>query len=79
MREEAEVLQGVRGLSRRKLRAWVQAGWVLPARVGSDGVREWRPFAVKLDADGVPHPAFDKPSPCGRAGDADIRECQGMP
>ena len=32
MREEAEVLQGVRGLSRRKLRAWVQAGWVLPAR-----------------------------------------------
>ena len=32
MREEAEVLQGVRGLSRRKLRAWVQAGWVFPAR-----------------------------------------------
>ena len=54
-------------------------GWVLSARVGSDGVREWRTFVAKLDADGVPHPAFDKPSPCGRAGDADIRECQGMP
>ena len=54
-------------------------GWVLSARIGRDGVRTWRTYVAKLDGDGVPHPAFDKPSPCGRAGDADIRECQGMP
>jgi chaperone modulatory protein CbpM len=29
---EAEVLALVAGLSRRRLRQWVQAGWVLPAR-----------------------------------------------
>jgi poly-gamma-glutamate synthesis protein (capsule biosynthesis protein) len=54
-------------------------GWVLSARIGRDGVREWRTYVAKLDGDGVPHPAFDKPSPCGRAGDAKIGECKGAP
>lgn len=54
-------------------------GWVLSARIDRDGVREWRTYVAKLDGDGVPHPAFDKPSPCGRAGDADISACKGAP
>jgi poly-gamma-glutamate synthesis protein (capsule biosynthesis protein) len=54
-------------------------GWVLSARIDRSGVREWRTYVAKLDGDGVPRPAFDKASPCGRAGDADIRECRGAP
>ena len=54
-------------------------GWVLSARIGRDGVRTWRTYVAKLDGDGVPHPAFDKPSPCGRAGDTEIRQCEGAP
>jgi poly-gamma-glutamate synthesis protein (capsule biosynthesis protein) len=54
-------------------------GWVLSARIGRDGVRTWRTYVAKLDGDGVPHPAFDKPSPCGRAGDAQVRACEGAP
>jgi poly-gamma-glutamate synthesis protein (capsule biosynthesis protein) len=54
-------------------------GWVLSARIGHDGVRTWRTYVAGLDGDGVPHPAFDKPSPCGRAGDEDIRTCEGAP
>ena len=54
-------------------------GWVLSARIGRDGVRSWRTYVAKLDGDGVPHPAFDLSSPCGRAGDADIRSCRGRP
>jgi poly-gamma-glutamate synthesis protein (capsule biosynthesis protein) len=54
-------------------------GWVLSARIGRDGVRQWRTYVAKLDADGVPHPAFDNASPCGREGDTDIRTCQGTP
>jgi hypothetical protein len=42
-------------------------------------VREWRTYVARLDGDGVPHPAFDKASPCGRAGDSDIGECRGAP
>ena len=54
-------------------------GWVLSARIGRDGVRTWRTYVARLDADGVPHPAFDKSSPCGRAGDAEVRSCKGAP
>jgi poly-gamma-glutamate synthesis protein (capsule biosynthesis protein) len=54
-------------------------GWVLSARIGRDGVRTWRTYVAKLDGDGVPHPAFDKPSPCGRADDAQVRACEGAP
>ena len=54
-------------------------GWVLSAHIGRDGVRTWRTYVAKLDGDGVPHPAFDKPSPCGRAGDTEIRQCEGAP
>ena len=54
-------------------------GWVLSARVGREGVRTWRTYVAKLDGDGVPHPAFDKASPCGRAGDVAIRTCKGAP
>jgi poly-gamma-glutamate synthesis protein (capsule biosynthesis protein) len=54
-------------------------GWVLSARIGRDGVRTGRTYVAKLDGDGVPHPAFDKPSPCGRAGDAQVRACEGAP
>jgi poly-gamma-glutamate synthesis protein (capsule biosynthesis protein) len=54
-------------------------GWVLSARIGRDGVRTWRTYVARLDGDGVPHPAFDTSSPCGRAGDADIRTCKGTP
>ena len=54
-------------------------GWVLSARIGRDGVREWRTYVAKLDGDGVPHPAFDKASPCGRAGDTEISQCEGAP
>lgn len=34
---ETEVVALVQGLSRRRLRQWVQAGWVLPAQ--GEGVR----------------------------------------
>ena len=54
-------------------------GWVLSARIGRDGVRSWRTYVAKLDAQGVPHPAFDAASPCGRAGDAQVRSCTGAP
>ena len=54
-------------------------GWVLSARIGRDGVRTWRTYVAKLDGDGVPHPAFDKASPCGRAGDTEISQCEGAP
>ena len=54
-------------------------GWVLSARIGRDGVRRWRTYVAKLDGNGVPHPAFDQASPCGRAGDAAVRACQGAP
>lgn len=54
-------------------------GWVLSARIGRHGVREWRTYVAKLDGDGVPHPAYDTSSPCGQAGDADIRTCKGAP
>ena len=40
--------------------------WALPARIGRDGVRTWRTLRVELDADGVPHPAFDTSSPWPR-------------
>ena len=54
-------------------------GWVLSARIGRDGVRSWRTYVAKLDAQGVPHPAFDAASPCGRAGEAQVRSCTGAP
>ena len=54
-------------------------GWVLSAHIGRDGVRTWRTYVAKLDGDGVPHPAFDKASPCGRAGDTEISQCEGAP
>lgn len=38
MLDEADVLAMVQGLTRRRLRQWVQSGWVLPAR-GDRGAR----------------------------------------
>ena len=54
-------------------------GWVLSATLGPDGVREWRTYVARLDADGVPHPAPAAASPCGRAGDTRVRECKAAP
>lgn len=54
-------------------------GWVLSATLGPDGVREWRTYVARLDADGVPHPAPAASSPCGRAGDTVVRECKVAP
>ena len=54
-------------------------GWVLSLRLGREGVRDWRTHVARLDADGVPHPVADASSPCGRAGDAEIRQCRGAP
>mgnify|MGYP001187683984 CR=1 FL=1 len=54
-------------------------GWVLSLRLGREGVRDWRTHVARLDADGVPHPVADASSPCGRAGDSEIRQCRGAP
>ena len=54
-------------------------GWVLSLKVGPDGVRSWRTHVARLDADGVPHPAPAVASPCGRAGDGEVRQCTGAP
>ena len=54
-------------------------GWVLSLKVGPDGVRSWRTHVARLDADGVPHPAPAVASPCGRAGDVEVRQCTGAP
>ena len=54
-------------------------GWVLSLKVGPEGVRSWRTHVARLDADGVPHPAPAVASPCGRAGDGEVRQCTGAP
>ena len=54
-------------------------GWVLSLRLGREGVRDWRTHVTRLDADDVPHPVADASSPCGRAGDSEIRQCRGAP
>jgi len=54
-------------------------GWVLSARIGPDGVREWRTHVARLDADGVPWPAAGVASPCGHAGDGKVGLCTEAP
>jgi poly-gamma-glutamate synthesis protein (capsule biosynthesis protein) len=54
-------------------------GWVLSATIGPEGVRSWRTYVARLDADGVPHPAPTASSPCGQAGDTAVRQCKGTP
>jgi poly-gamma-glutamate synthesis protein (capsule biosynthesis protein) len=52
-------------------------GWVLSARIGPEGVREWRTHVARLDADGVPWPTAGATSPCGKAGDTTVGQCTG--
>jgi len=54
-------------------------GWVLSADIGPEGVRQWRTYVARIDADGVPSPAFDASSPCGKSGDTTVSLCKGAP
>jgi len=52
-------------------------GWTLKVTMDKAGVVAWRTYVARLDGNGVPHPDFTAASPCGKRGDARIRECRG--
>lgn len=49
-------------------------GWLLRMTLNKHGVVQWDTLAADMDAEGTPHPV-NVPSPCGKAGDAEVRAC----
>lgn len=52
-------------------------GWVLQLGLDRQGVSSLRTHPVRLDLDGIPSPAPERPSPCWRRGDPDTSACSG--
>ena len=52
-------------------------GWLLEARVGKSGVKEWRTRVVRLAPNGVPRLDADAASPCGDRHNDEVRLCTG--
>jgi hypothetical protein len=51
-------------------------GWLLRLSLDKTGVVFWDTLAAEIDADGTPHPLSGAFTPCGRANDELISECQ---
>jgi poly-gamma-glutamate synthesis protein (capsule biosynthesis protein) len=52
-------------------------GWVLEARIGKAGVKQWRTRVVRLAANGVPRLDRGASSPCGDSRSDEVRQCTG--
>jgi poly-gamma-glutamate capsule biosynthesis protein CapA/YwtB (metallophosphatase superfamily) len=52
-------------------------GWILEARLGKTGVRQWRTRVVNLAANGVPRLDQAAASPCGDSHSDEVRQCTG--
>ncbi|HJW26830.1 MAG TPA: CapA family protein [Rhodocyclaceae bacterium] len=50
-------------------------GWLLRVTVDRQGVVAWDTVAARMDEAGTPRPAPGSQTPCGRAGDAEVRQC----
>ncbi len=51
-------------------------GWVLRLSVDRQGLIAWDTVAARMDEEGTPHPVSGVLTPCGKAGDADVRQCE---
>jgi poly-gamma-glutamate capsule biosynthesis protein CapA/YwtB (metallophosphatase superfamily) len=52
-------------------------GWILEARIGKEGVKEWRTRVVRLAPNGVPRLDAGASSPCGDSRSDEVRQCTG--
>ncbi|MDO8932381.1 MAG: CapA family protein [Rhodocyclaceae bacterium] len=51
-------------------------GWLLRLTVDRGGMIAWDTLAAQMDAEGTPHPVFGAETPCGKAGDSEVRLCR---
>ncbi|MEO8016308.1 MAG: CapA family protein [Pseudomonadota bacterium] len=51
-------------------------GWLLEARLGKSGVKDWRTRVVRLASNGVPHLDPLASSPCGDSRSDEVRQCK---
>jgi poly-gamma-glutamate capsule biosynthesis protein CapA/YwtB (metallophosphatase superfamily) len=56
--------------------ARTRTGWMLGLTMDRHGLVAWQTRAVFLDAEGTPHPVPGAVTPCGRAGDTIVGECE---
>jgi poly-gamma-glutamate synthesis protein (capsule biosynthesis protein) len=51
-------------------------GWLLRLSVDRNGLIEWDTVAARMDQEGTPHPVSGALTPCGKAGETDVRMCK---
>ena len=51
-------------------------GWLLRLNIDASGVTFWDTLAAEMDEAGTPFPLAGTFTPCGRAGEASVLECQ---
>lgn len=57
-----------------------QLGWLLRLTLDQQGVAAWHTVEARIDAEGIPVPALDAVTPCGRRGEARVSLCRkGVP
>jgi poly-gamma-glutamate synthesis protein (capsule biosynthesis protein) len=50
-------------------------GWLLRLTMDRKGLIAWETLAAQIDEEGTPHPLTGALTPCGKAGEKNVREC----
>ena len=53
-------------------------GWLLRLTLERGGLVSWDTLAAQMDEEGAPHPLPGVPTPCGQAGDTQLRWCANL-